>query len=977
MCEGDGVAASPQRSRRLDPFALPSDGGLRFGTLGLAVAGATMSIYGVIWTTSDPAWHERDQCTSFRWDGFDAPPSYVTDTDCIAAASRHTAVWMLAGLVLLVLVAAVIYRSWPAFKLRWDRLQPLTDDDAPGVEAALAELAGVAGISPSPRYSWNPLNATNSAVAFGHGREHHVALSGGLVSRFYADRELFDAVVLHELAHVRNGDVRITYATMALSRAFVAVAFVPIVIGWIVPMLRGFGMVHQNTELPGVVARLAVVSALVLLMRSAVLRARELYADARASLSGRAASGMRRLLEAMPDGGDRRWWRAALSVHPPASQRRRVLDDTTALFRFGIVEALATGAAAGIALASLASAFAALAGENVGFAAPPPSAPAQAAAAFLVLLPAAVVLAIAAARCALAKAARADADSPLRLGVALGAGVVIGGDLSSVSVGPSGSNELFLIAWSAALVAAAVALAFAAVGATLAWLSRARGRADWRRRIAFRVVGSTLLFAAAGAALFAVGTPIDQALADDEEGAAIFGSAADPLAATQTAAADALPGVPLRVAAVLAFAVLIVVAMVGAIAARRARNTGMPEWLLIPDRADAPRPRDVSAPAAWRSARLAGAPAHARVWQPAARVGELVAGRRLMPGEVVAAVSGALLFGLTFAPWYGSASAYNSYEYTKQTLVAAALLPCVVVGLRALADRFAASRIGVIRAAVSSVAASRIPDAAVAFVGVVVIGMVVLSPGDDPTYVVRDEALGFGLFAGVAALCGIAGGSLLAIRQVPRLGRARAPARTLAASGRRHGITRGEMVAAFGGVLFTAFLFVNWYWDESAWHSFGWVKYPLVVPAAVAIGVAIPRPTTFWVVQSGAPAVTTVALAASLIVLVGVWATAGDVGELSERVETYLPLPVAATGTVLLLAFARGALLDLVLVVAVALAIALILLPTGPTWSGEQMGRDDWSAGVHLGLGALGLIAVGAIAALCERTAAARRRRGT
>ena len=970
------MALSPQRGCRLDPFALPSDGGLRFGTLALAVAGATISIYAVIWTTSDPAWEERDDCRNLRWDdGFDAVPSSVTDADCMAAASRHTAVWMLAGLALLLLVAGVIYRSWPAVKLRWDRLQPLMDDDAPGVETALAELAGVAGVPP-PHYSWNPLNATISAVAFGCGREHHVALSGGLVSRFYADRELFDAVVLHELAHVRNGDVRITYATMALSRAFLAVSLVPIVIGWIVPMLRGFSMVHQDTELLGVVARLAVVSMLVLLVRSAVLRARELYADARASLSGRAASGMQRLLEAMPDDGDRRSWRAALSVHPPASQRRRVLDDTTALFRFGIVEALATGAAAGIALASLASVFAALAGEDVGFASPPPSAAAQAAAAFLVLLPAAVVLAIASGRCALAKVARAPGDSPLRLGVALGAGVVIGGDLSSVSVGPSGSHELFLLAWSAALVAAAVALAFAAVGVTLAYLPRIRARVDWRRRIAVGGVGLTLLFAAAGAALFAVGMPIDQALADQEV-AAIFGSSVDPLAAATTAAADALPGVPARAASVLAFAVLILLAAAGAMRARSTRSADIPEWLLIPDRADAPLPRDVSAAATWRSARPPSAPARARVPQPAARVRELVAGRRLMPGEVVAAVSGALLFGLTFAPWYGSASAYNSFEYTKQTLVAAAMLPCVVVGLRALAERFASSRIGVIRASVSSVAASRVPDSVVAFVGVVVICIVVVSPGDDPTYLVRDEALGFGLFAGVAALCGIAGGALLAVRQAPRRGRALVPARTLAVSGRRHGIMRGEMVAALGGVLFTTFLFVNWYSDESAWHSFGWVKYPLVVPAAVAIGLAIPRPTTSWAVRSVAPAIAAVVLAASLIVLAGVWATAGNVGALSERVETYLPLPIAATGTVLLLAFARGELLDLVLVVAVALAIALILLPTGPTWGGEQMGRDDWSAGVHLGLGALTLIALGAVAALCERTAAARRRRGS
>jgi hypothetical protein len=34
-----------------------------------------------------------------------------------------------------------------------------------------------------------------------------VALGGGLVTQFYSDRPRFRAVVLHELAHLRNADV--------------------------------------------------------------------------------------------------------------------------------------------------------------------------------------------------------------------------------------------------------------------------------------------------------------------------------------------------------------------------------------------------------------------------------------------------------------------------------------------------------------------------------------------------------------------------------------------------------------------------------------------------------------------------------------------------------------------------------------------------------------------------------------------------
>jgi len=96
-----------------------------------------------------------------------------------------------------------------------------------------------------------------------------------------------------------------------------------------------------------------------------------------------------------------------------------------------------------------------------------------------------------------------------------------------------------------------------------------------------------------------------------------------------------------------------------------------------------------------------------------------------------------------------------------------------------------------------------------------------------------------------------------------------------------------------------------------------------------------------------------------------------------------MPVPVALAVTTLLLRRLHdaryAALLDLTLVIATVLAVVGILLPTGPAVSGERLGRDDWSAGVYLGLGALGLIALGAIAALAERVSAGaqHRARGT
>ena len=52
---------------------------------------------------------------------------------------------------------------------------------------------------------------------FGHAGRSYLALNGGLVTRFYKDRELFRIIVLHELAHIRNADVSKTYFAVAIS----------------------------------------------------------------------------------------------------------------------------------------------------------------------------------------------------------------------------------------------------------------------------------------------------------------------------------------------------------------------------------------------------------------------------------------------------------------------------------------------------------------------------------------------------------------------------------------------------------------------------------------------------------------------------------------------------------------------------------------------------------------------------------------
>ena len=78
-----------------------------------------------------------------------------------------------------------------------------------------------------PAFVWNPL-ATGLPIAFGRRGRYHVALSGSFTTQyFYTDKSAFRAVMLHELAHIKNGDVHKTYLTISLLLAFLVVSVVP------------------------------------------------------------------------------------------------------------------------------------------------------------------------------------------------------------------------------------------------------------------------------------------------------------------------------------------------------------------------------------------------------------------------------------------------------------------------------------------------------------------------------------------------------------------------------------------------------------------------------------------------------------------------------------------------------------------------------------------------------------------------------
>ena len=207
--------------------------------------------------------------------------------DCVQRYAYYPWPWVAGGLAAILALTLLIYWLLPRWKTRGGRLVPVLDSE---LSAELDRLVRDAGLDVAPDFVINPVARTSNAVVFGHWRSRTVSLHAGLVARRRADPVGFRTVVLHELAHIRNGDVGIAYATEALWRVFAVVVLLPYTLLCVYPWTRVSG--------PGAVVELwrmdwqlglrgllkpVLLTALVLLARADVLRTRELYADLDAS----------------------------------------------------------------------------------------------------------------------------------------------------------------------------------------------------------------------------------------------------------------------------------------------------------------------------------------------------------------------------------------------------------------------------------------------------------------------------------------------------------------------------------------------------------------------------------------------------------------------------------------------------------------------------------------------------------------------
>ncbi|WP_432955950.1 M56 family metallopeptidase [Micromonospora haikouensis] len=284
--------------------------------------------------------------------------------ECVDRFVPAHAWWWKPGALLVVLAgAAALYRVLPMWKGRRSRVVPVEQVDGhEELAATLDELVTLAGLGRPPRFVIDAAASTTGALVFGRLRRYTVCLDGGLVAGRHRDPAGFRAVVLHELAHLRNRDVDITYATIALWRVLLGVV-VPLELAYVaavsLPETAGSYMAtREQSRVAHHVVMLAVTVVLAYLARADILRTREFHAD----------------LTAQRWGADVRLWEAAAAregrgrpassrfaarlvaqvasffrTHPSWGRRLRSLADPGVGFTPGMLPFFLTGATVGVA----------------------------------------------------------------------------------------------------------------------------------------------------------------------------------------------------------------------------------------------------------------------------------------------------------------------------------------------------------------------------------------------------------------------------------------------------------------------------------------------------------------------------------------------------------------------------------------------------------------------------------------------------
>jgi Zn-dependent protease with chaperone function len=371
--------------RRLNPFAFPSETNVRFTLLVMAalmlalnLAQSIGSVTGVVESPSAP---EADVNL------FDPASIEQVEEGQNQVLTQAVRVLALLGALLLsiLILAVVIYRGHPGRIRRNYKLRLMTrSDDAQFIDT-ISNLVNLSGLSPAPSVEIARGSRSVDGQAFGVRGHYALRLGGRLRLLLRQNPDSFRAIVLHELAHIANGDVARAYFVQAIWVAVVIVTIIPFIAVIVFTFAQGFagkltgGLSSAELgrlftlNLPSVLLVLFQVGgtlAIVAAMRSSLLRIREVYADRRAALWG-AEAPLADILRRNTGEDKSTPMARLLRLHPASQERLAALKNPDSLFRITtelpfFVGALLPYVAIGAIILGLSLAQMLLEGSNIG-----------------------------------------------------------------------------------------------------------------------------------------------------------------------------------------------------------------------------------------------------------------------------------------------------------------------------------------------------------------------------------------------------------------------------------------------------------------------------------------------------------------------------------------------------------------------------------------------------------------------------------
>jgi Zn-dependent protease with chaperone function len=348
--------------KRLNPFAFPPETNARFTLLVSGAVTIVTSISLVVWA----------KLNTLGAPNFQVDPNWIQSVDSgalylYACGAPLVVIFMSGGLLA---VAYWFYRHHPERILQKAKLKPLDVERDRNFVAALQELAQRAEIE-MPEINMGPARAQDGQ-AFGFRSRLMLRLGTGLKAMRLNPDFLpgFQAVVLHEFAHIKNDDVQRAYFAEAIWRSllffisFLTIIFAVITVSnYLDPRIMPsqsflsllFGLAVGIVSGTFIAIELGLIVGVAHFVRRGTLRIRETYADWRAAQWG-AMDGLTQILSAAK-GEKQMFWKQLRSAHPRPEDRLEALCDPYQLFRLTYDVPLANGFLFGFAFSGMGQLF--------------------------------------------------------------------------------------------------------------------------------------------------------------------------------------------------------------------------------------------------------------------------------------------------------------------------------------------------------------------------------------------------------------------------------------------------------------------------------------------------------------------------------------------------------------------------------------------------------------------------------------------